>query len=245
MCTVSWAPEPDAYTLYFNRDERLSRRPAEPPRERELGSVRYLSPLDGDFGGTWLAVNEFGLTVGITNRYRIPGYAPPSRPRSRGFVVLDLVGYAAAQDAIADLERQELGEVQPFTLLAVEPGQPARLAAWDGQQLTVAAKRAPGLLLTSSSVTEPEVAANRRALFTALDHVTPETLLALHRSHLPERGRLSICMHREDAETQSLSQVVVTGAAIRLTHVPDAPCRGAALPTLSLARRPAPCPTPN
>lgn len=245
MCTVSWAPEPDGYTLFFNRDERLSRLPAEPPRKRELGAVRYLSPLDGEFGGTWLAVNEFGLTLGITNRYRVPGYEPPSRPRSRGFVVLDLVGHAAAQDAIAALEQQELDDVQPFTLLAVEPGQPARLAAWDGQSLTAAAHRSPGLILTSSSVTEPEVAANRRALFAALDRITPEALLALHRSHLPERGRLSICMHRDDAETQSLSQVSVTAAEIHLTHVPDAPCRGTPLPTLDLVRRPAPCPTPH
>jgi hypothetical protein len=89
------------------------------------------------------------------------------------------------------------------------------------------------------------VAANRRALFAALDLVTPEALFALHRSHRPERGRQSICMHREEAETQSLSEVSVTAGAVRLTHIPDAPCRGTALPTLVLARRPVPCPTPH
>jgi hypothetical protein len=245
MCTVSWAPGPEGYTLFFNRDERLSRSPAEPPRVRELMGVRYLSPLDGDFGGTWLAANEFGLALGILNRYRVQGYVPPPRPRSRGFIVLDLVGHAGASDAIAALEHQDLDTVQPFTLVALEPGQPARMAAWDGRALTVATHRAPGLILTSSSVTEPEVAANRRALFSALDVVTPEALLALHRSHQPERGRRSICMHREEAETQSLSEVSVTAGEIRLTHIPDAPCRGTPLPVLALARRPVPCPTPH
>jgi hypothetical protein len=245
MCTVSWAPGPEGYALFFNRDERLTRSPAEPPRERELMGVRYLSPLDGDFGGTWLAVNEFGVALGILNRYRVRGYEPPARPRSRGFIVLDLVGHATAVEAIAALERQDLDAVQPFTLVALEPAQPARLAAWDGRSLTAATHRAPGLILTSSAVTEPEVAANRRALFAALDRVTPETLLALHRSHEPERGRRSVCMHRAEAETQSLSAVTVTASEIRLTHTPDAPCRGTPLPTLTLTRRPAPCPTPH
>lgn len=245
MCTVSWVPGPEGYTLFFNRDERLSRSPAEAPRVRELMGVRYLSPLDGDFGGTWLAANEFGLALGILNRYRVQGYEPPPHPRSRGFIVLDLVGHATAPDAVAALERQDLDAVQPFTLVALEPGQPARLAAWDGRSLTAATHRAPGLLLTSSSVTEPEVAANRRALFAALDLITPEALLALHRSHQPERGRRSICMHREEAETQSLSEVSVTAGEVRLSHIPDAPCRGTPLPALTLARRPVPCPTPH
>jgi hypothetical protein len=159
--------------------------------------------------------------------------------------VLDLVTHATAPDAIAALERQDLDAVQPFTLLALEPGQPARMAAWDGRSLTAATHRAPGLLLTSSSVTEPEVAASRRALFAALDPITPEALFALHRSHQPERGRRSICMHREEAETQSLSEVAVTVGEIRLSHIPDAPCRGTPLPALMLARRPVPCPTPH
>ena len=111
--------------------------------------------------------------------------------------------------------------------------------------LCAATHRSPGLILTSSSVTEPEVVATRRAAFDALEAVTEPALIGLHRSHLPERGRCSICMHREDAETQSFSLVNVAADVIRLTHTPEAPCRGTALHPLALLRRQVSCPTPH
>jgi len=245
MCTVSWLPQEDGYTLCFNRDERHSRTPALPPAAREDGDVRYLAPLDGESGGTWLATNEFGITLGILNRYRVPGYAPPAQLVSRGLLVLELAGMATARNAVAALENRALKRVQPFSLVAVEPGQAVRVVAWDGQALTGLTHRSPGLILTSSSVTEPEVDAARRTAFAALARVTPEALAELHRSHLPERGRCSVCMHREDAETQCFSQVTVGPDRVTLLHVPDAPCRGTALPPLDLLRRNAPCPAPS
>jgi hypothetical protein len=245
MCTVSWSPSADGYTLCFNRDERHTRRPALPPLAREARGVEFIAPLDGDFGGTWLAVNEFGLTLGLLNRYRVTGYVPPAEPLSRGTLIPELIASRSACAALALLEGRNLERFQPFSLVALEPRQPARLAAWDGAALTALTHRAPGLILTSSSVTEPEVALARRAAFAALALITPATLATLHASHLPERGRCSICMHRDDAETQSFSAVTVGPEEIAMAHVPDAPCRGAALPTLTLARRSLPCPAPH
>jgi hypothetical protein len=245
MCTVSWLPLEDGYAVCFNRDERHSRAPALPPAPREGGGVRYLAPLDGDFGGTWLAANEFGVTLCLLNRYRVPGYEPPAHPLSRGLLVLELAGSTSAREALTVLEDRPLDRVQPFSLVALEPGQAARVVAWDGVVLTGLTHRCPGLILTSSSVTEPEVGAARRAAFKALEHVTPEGLTALHRSHLPTRGRCSVCMHREDAETRSFSQVTVGADRITLVHVPDAPCRGTPLPPLTLLRRAARCPAPS
>lgn len=245
MCTVSWCPEGDGYTLCFNRDERLTRAPAQPPAAHQSNGIRYLAPLDGDFGGTWLGVNEFGLTLGLLNRYGVAGYRAPAEPRSRGLLVLDLIAQPSAREALIGLERLDLSRVQPFSLVAVDPGQPARVAAWDGTAITALTHRPAGLLLTSSSATEPEVAAARRATFAAAEQYTPDRLTELHRSHLPERGRRSICMHREEAETQSFSRITVGADRILLTHTPDAPCRGTELPALTLARRAIPCPAPH
>jgi hypothetical protein len=245
MCTVSWLPSEDGYTVCFNRDERLSRAPALPPAHRERSGACFVAPLDGDSGGTWLVANEFGVTLCLLNRYRVPGYEPPAQPVSRGLLVLELAGMASARDAVAALEDRPLDQVQPFSLVALEPRQAVRVVAWDGQVVTGLTHRSPGLILTSSSVTEPEVGAARRAVFAALEHATPEALAEVHRSHLPERGRCSVCMHRDDAETQSFSQVTVGPDRVTLLHVPDAPCRGMLLPPLTLLRRTIPCPTPS
>jgi hypothetical protein len=245
MCTVSWLPDPLGYTLCFNRDERFTRAPELPPAAREAGAVSYIAPLDGDHGGTWLATNAFGLSLGILNRYRVPGYAPPAAPLSRGLLPLELIAHGTAAEALAALGETDLRSVQPFTLIAVEPGGPARLAVWEGRALEVTCHAAPGLILTSSSVTEPEVAASRQALFGALTEVTAEALVSLHRSHQPERGRRSVCMHRDDAETRSFSEVRVTADRVAFIHIPDAPCRGTALPAITLSRRALHCPSPS
>jgi len=245
MCTVSWLPGTDGYLLCFNRDERFTRAPALPPGLLVHDGVRVLAPRDGDAGGTWFAVNEFGLGLGLLNRYRVPGYQPPVEPRSRGLLVLDLVSARGQVEAVTRLDPKILARTQPFTLIAAEPGRPAAVAAWDGSELVVGHQAEPGMLRTSSSVTEPDVAASRRALFAAAAPYTPASLAALHRSHLPERGRRSVCMHREDAETQSYSEASVETGQVTLRHVPDAPCRGSALPLLTLSRRPLPCSLPE
>lgn len=245
MCTVSWLTGPDGYTLCFNRDERFTRAPAVPPALRARDGVRFLAPLDGDAGGTWFSVNEFGLTLGLLNRYGVTSHQPRDNPRSRGLLVLDLASAPTVPDALARLTPYLLSLTQPFTLIIAEPGQPAGVTTWDGGELATVFQAEPGFLRTSSSVTEPEVAESRRALFAASAPYTAESLAALHRSHVPERGRRSVCMHREDAETQSYSEAIVGRDSVTLRHVPDAPCRGQPLPLLTLSRRLLPCPLPE
>lgn len=242
MCTASWAPRPDGYTLCFNRDERRTRAPALPPTVREAGTIRFLAPLDGDFGGTWIAVNQFGVSLGLLNRYQAQAAPEPADPRSRGLVILDLIGAPDLSTLARELPRLPLAQHRPFTLVGAAPGQPALLAAWDGSDLTTTRHAAAGLILTSSSVTEPEVARARTGLFAALPRVDGDALEAIHRSHLPARDRRSVCMHRPEAETQSYSRVEVTRSEIALRHEAQAPCLQGPDLRLHLARtgRPAP-----
>ena len=86
-------------------------------------------------------------------------------------------------------------------------------------------------------MSEPEVAESRTARFASLAPVTLEGLEGLHRSHLPERGRLSICMHRTDAETQSYSRVSVTSRQVTLSHTGASPCREDPPVSLNIPRR--------
>jgi hypothetical protein len=206
---------------------------------RERDGVRFLAPLDGDFGGTWIAANEFGLTLSLLNRYSDAAAPPPAHPVSRGRLVLDLAPAAGQADLEARLSRVDLEVYQPFTLVAAATDSPVWLAAWNGRTLTLARHAAPGLILTSSAFDEEAVALSRRRVFSEALRagVSEERLAALHRSHLPARGPSSICMHRGDAETQCLSRITVTASAVRFAHVPDAPCRGSESAALELPRR--------
>ncbi len=242
MCTVSWLPGAGGYTLYFNRDERLTRASSLPPSVREADGVRFVAPLDGEFGGTWIAVNEFGVTVSLLNRYGDSAAPPPAHPVSRGRLVLALAPAADLAELEARLSRVDLAAFQPFTLVAAAAHCAAWLAAWNGRAVSLARHSAPGLILTSSAFDEPAVAASRRRVFAEVlaAGLTADRLAALHRSHLPARGPSSICMHRSDAETQSLSRITVTRREVHFAHVPDAPCRGRESVSLRLARRRSP-----
>ena len=67
MCTVSWLYHPGGYQLFCNRDEKHHRLPALPPLSCVHRGMQYVAPVDGDAGGTWLAVNEAGLTLCLLN----------------------------------------------------------------------------------------------------------------------------------------------------------------------------------
>ena len=86
MCTVSSIYQGSGYQLLCNRDERRTRRPASAPQLLTRNNVRFVAPIDGDFGGTWLAVNEFGLSLVLLNR------APSSAAKlSRGLLPMNLI----------------------------------------------------------------------------------------------------------------------------------------------------------
>src|ERR1051326_3966193 len=67
VCTVSWTHQPGGYHLLCNRDEKRTRGAARAPELRLIGGTRCISPADSDFGGTWIAVNEWGLTLCLLN----------------------------------------------------------------------------------------------------------------------------------------------------------------------------------
>ncbi len=58
------------------------------------------------------------------------------------------------------------------------------------------------------------------------------------RSHLPERGPFSICMHRSDAATVSYMEVAVSGQRATMRYKPGPCCSNGAMmtKTISLAR---------
>jgi hypothetical protein len=238
MCTARWAPGPEGYTHFFNRDERRTRAPALDPAEREAGGVRFLAPLDGDFGGTWIATTAHGLTFGLLNRYQGAAVPEPEEPRSRGLLIPELIGARDLMAVAARLEQLETARYRPFTLIAVAPGHAAMLAAWDGQAIQLRRHAEAGLLLTSSAVDEPQVAPARRQVFAALPAITGAALETAHRSHLPERGPRSVCMHRPEAQTQSYTRVVVTPTQVALHHTAGSPCERATPLSLALLRHP-------
>ena len=246
MCTLSWIVEPDGYAVFFNRDERRSRRPADPPRIESAGGVRFAAPRDGEAGGTWAFVNERGVAACLLNLFRDHPFPPGHPPISRGLLVLDLAGSTSVAAAEEVLERTDLARYQPFTLALFGVGDAPRALRWDGAAARTFPLDADALPLTSSGRDADGVARSRRGTLAriAAQHggLTRAALDAFHRSHHPDRGPYSPCMHREEAGTVSLTTITVKGTATQLSYQPGAPCEERPVLTVPLSLSAAPEP---
>ncbi len=111
-----------------NRDERYDR-PGEPP-QLLCASPRVFGGRDSLAGGTWLAVNQWGMVVAVTNRPR--ACPPQGKVRSRGLLAFD----AARQKspiAVADMLSSALSdcEYDGFNLFCSTVAE-SRLFYFDG-----------------------------------------------------------------------------------------------------------------
>jgi Transport and Golgi organisation 2 len=236
MCTCSWVFDGlGGYDLYFNRDEQWSRKPALPPSVHTGPDARYLAPIDADAGGTWLGVNEFGVTIGLLNRYQDMTQSPhPGRAGvswiSRGLLVRELLRARSAAAASTQVSHIDTARYQPFTLVALDPTGDARLMSWNGAQLALT-DAAPEMPLCSSSWNPSAASAYRRALLgtmaEAAGGLTPAVLEAFHQTREADRAAWGPCMRRDDAHTVSLSHVCVRPGQITLRYAPGEPCEGA------------------
>ncbi len=243
MCTVSWYFDSSGYELLFNRDELRTRGPGLPPELRTQDGVRYLAPTDSDRGGTWIGVNEYGVTHCLVNFYQAYVDSPnPDRrrySRSRGDLVREVQSCRTVAETEAYVDRLDVEVYAPFWLLAFEAGSAPRGFRWDGVRLEVTHDiEAP---VTTSSYRPDDVVRWRRTRFPRLESDRRDRAAAVarlwryHRRRNHLRGAYGVCMSRSDARTVSFTRVSVTTTAagppaVSLGYLPDPPCRSRDLP---------------
>lgn len=234
MCTLTWWQGPEGrYEVFFNRDELKDREPAWPPREAERDGVRYLAPIDPRAGGTWLMVNEAGITVALLNWYERSGamHYPPEWG-SRGELVLSLAGMTSGAALRERLAAIDGGAYPPFHLVAFvrESAGGLAVSGWQGRG-TGAVEPMPVVMPVCSSSHDPAtVIETRRRLLAAVSPPEgapdPETLWAFHHgagdgATLP--GAWSVRMNRPDAQTWSISRISVGPEVIRFLYEAESP----------------------
>jgi hypothetical protein len=251
MCTVSLIVVDGGYLLAANRDEHVTRGVARPPERATIGATRFVAPRDADAGGTWIAVDRAGRSLCLLNGDRpAAGYLAPDSVRSRGELVVELLADprpAAVAESLRERAARGKLDVRPFKLVAAAPatdrsGVDAIRADFDGLALTVAAVAAPHV--ETSNGIDPAGAARARgesfrrllerlplAEARAADSLRPE-LLAWHASHAPgvpgedRGGVLSVCVHRPEVRTVSVTLIEVRRGRIVMRYQPGSPCRG-------------------
>ena len=225
-----------------NRDEYLARPAAAPTVLCEQPLV--IGGKDLKAGGTWLAVNEFGMIAGLLNR-RSDAPADPER-RSRGLLCLDALKHRSVEEALRFVAAQDPERYNPFNLLLAS--REAAAVAHNRQGRIDTTTLAEGAhLLTNLDVNDFECPRISRSFsrFAALA-TEPEaandpplmrqrlaSLLSDHSTQLdPRTGRPnSLCLHLGDYGTRE-SSLIFLNAAGRVEHyfAPGPPCTTAYAP---------------
>lgn len=223
MCTVTFVPNgPQGFVLTQSRDEHVSRLPAEPPVVKQLDGVRVLHPVDGDAGGTWMAVSEAGRAVCLMNGAFEPHERNPPYRRSRGLVLLDSI----AQPLKRFASSYAFEGIEPFTMVScvlnahqVEVNE----LRWDGQRVHVSkVGHTQPQIWSSAPLYSPVAMREREAWFAQWQQnrgLQPEQVLGFHQQGGAHDRYNGIRMSRSNGlGTVSITQVRATAQAASMHY---------------------------
>ncbi len=240
MCTVTFIARKGGYCLGMNRDEKLSRPIGLPPKQSKMNGCTVISPSEPG-GGTWIAVNEHGATLALINWYSITARVGRKNV-SRGEVVNSLSAVNSPEVANAFLDKLPLNRINPFRLIGIFPvtGEIVEWR-WNLKQLVRKHHRWKTQQWISSGFDEPTAQRVRSKTFQRArrQHSASnlDWLRRLHRSHSPNAGPFSTCMHRADAATVSYTEVAVSSRKATMRYLAGTPCQNAESNTCSIRLR--------
>lgn len=212
----------------MNRDELLTRSTALRPESHSQSGMEYVCPREPS-GGTWIACNSLGNLLALLNWNEIDVEHLGEKRRTRGLVIPDLIQAKDASSTDAGLHRLSLDGVFPFRLIGVFRKE-GRLIEWrwDGSRVHRIESPWARKHWFSSSLSDTSAAENRGRVCEAASFYpavgTTSWLRSLHRSHDPEPGPYSICVHRLDAATVSYTEVDCCPQHISMSYLPGSPC---------------------
>ena len=227
MCTVTFIPRNDGFYLAMNRDERIARSSASPPAVFGEELVESIYPLDGE-KGTWIAANRIGVAFALLNWNDTQ--VLHQKNRTRGSVIPALLGSACDHATESALRQLDLDGVLPFRLVGIFPADES-VIEWGWDQRSIQRNTFPWTTRQwcSSSLSDATATATRKQ---ALEQKLTEChagsltwLRQLHSSHDDSRLAFSHCVHRQEVETVSYTELVCSGQGIECNYLGGSPCK--------------------
>ena len=227
MCTVSFSPNRSGFVLAMNRDEQRSRASGLPPRRVQRGMLETVFPSEPS-GGTWIGVSGWGNCLALINWYSVATRVKAD-PISRGVLIPGSLSSLTPEETEQRIRTQPLNRINPFRLIGIFPGeQRVREWCWDLEALRTRIHPWALEVWISSGWDEAGAQASRgnhfRQSLSQLGAGRLDWLRQFHRSHDPEPGPYSTCMHRKDASTVSYTEVEVSETRVQMRYQLGSPC---------------------
>lgn len=211
MCTVSFVVHNETVIITSNRDEKVIRPSAIPPKSYNCKGKNLVYPKDQKAGGTWFVADADGTVLVLLNGGITKHEVQFSYRRSRGLIALDIICSDSPKDfwSVINLEN-----IEPFTVVLYQDKKLYELI-WDGET-----KRSTNLDETQnhiwSSVTlyPADVRKKRSRWFfdflKANNEISASAMLGFHRNTEGNDSENGLIINRENTlKTVSITQVVI------------------------------------
>ena len=230
MGTVTFMPRTGGYLVGMNRETPRNRPQDHGPQVRSLGRVYVVHPTTST-GGTWIALNSYGITLALLPWQRIPltPSVPSEEQREPEQILPELLSVQGDQELSDRLAKLSMERVAPFRLIGIFPAQ-ARIVEWlwNQERWFIRPRSWRPRLWASSLQNEEAVQKERRALWEKAlqepDAGTPIWLRRFHRMHVVQPDSASICVHGEAVCTSSYTEILVVGRRGQMTYHAGPPC---------------------
>lgn len=220
MCTLTFVPTADGVLFTTNRDEGYNRKLASPPDLQIGEKSRFLCPIDGQAGGTWIGVTQSGKAICLLNGGRVKHRHSPPYRLSRGIIVRDLL----SNDQLV-LSESQLDGIEPFTLFAVDASTKTFLRfIWNGTSLDrsdLAFDRP--MIACSSTLFDQAGDEKRQRWFEQWQRqnarVTPDDVLQFHMEAGKGDDNDSVLLKREEVGTVSVTSIFLSSNQAEMRYV--------------------------
>jgi uncharacterized protein with NRDE domain len=221
MCTVSFVSINDTVIITSNRDEKIVRPSAIPPKNYILKGKNIIYPKDPKAGGTWYVVDEKGTVLVLLNGADEKHEVKLPYRKSRGQIVLEMISSTSPKEFWDEID---LENIEPFTLVLFQEKQLFQLR-WNGVKKTVQNLDIHKNHVWSSSTLYSKEIREKRAnwFYTFLDNnfeITEDKMLRFHRYTENDNKEHGLVINRNnELKTLSITQSVVEKNKVIIHHL--------------------------
>ena len=221
MCTVSFVCSNDKIIITSNRDEKIIRPSAVPPKNYTLNGKNIIYPKDSKAGGTWYVVDENGTVLVLLNGAAEKHEVQLHYRKSRGLIVLEMISSASPKQFWDEID---LENIEPFTLVLFQEKQLFQLR-WNGAEKSTIELEIDKNYVWSSSTLYSKAIREQRAswFYTFLDlnpEITEEKMLHFHRYTEADNNEHGLVINRNnELKTLSITQSVIEKNKVTMNYL--------------------------
>ena len=221
MCTVSFVPLKDGYCITSNRDERITRDKAIPPKNYVLNHKKIHFPKDPKAGGTWFA-HDYKNCIVLLNGAEEKHIKKDIYRKSRGLIVIDLI---SAKNPLEEWNSIDLQDIEAFTIILYSNKNHVFKLQWNEiEKMTIELDSTKRYIWSSSTLYEKEIRNKRAIWFT--DFLSSEALinsqklLNFHKFTKSENKKYGLQINRNNLlKTVSITQCIITKNDVSFNYI--------------------------